>query len=108
MDAINGTAGELTPVSEEAVLEGWAVTSEVAATGDAMLALSNASNRYTAGLERVLERSDVAAALQREDALMSGFKQRVDLAAVAPGEYAVHVRVGGIQCDTGRRLVVGS
>lgn len=108
LDAVDGVAvGDAAAIAGQAVMEGWAVPADPAATGDAMLVLSGAGASYTANLARSLERPDVAASLQREDAATSGFKQRVSLASVAAGEYAVHVRVGGVQCDTGRKVVVG-
>lgn len=108
LEAVNGAAmGDLASVSGEAVMEGWAVPADPAAMGEAMLVLAGADSAYVANLTRSLERPDVAASLQREDAATSGFKQRVSLASVAAGEYAVHVRVGGVQCDTGRKVAVG-
>jgi hypothetical protein len=107
LDAVDGVAvGDSAAIAGQAVMEGWAVPADPAAMGDAMLVLSGAGASYTANLTRSLERPDVAASLQREDAATSGFKQRVSLASVAEGEYAVHVRVGGVQCDTGRKVVV--
>ena len=107
LDAVDGAAaGSAMPVAREAVLDGWAVPADPAAPGDAALILAGAENRYSARLGLSLERPDVAEALQREDALTSGFKQRASFASVAPGQYAVHVRVGGMDCDTGKALVI--
>ncbi len=109
LEAVNGApVGDSAAVAGEAIIEGWAVPSDPADNGDAMLVLSGAENRYATSLTRSFDRPDVSASLQREDALTSGFKQRTSLAAVAAGEYVVHVRIGGVECDTGRKLVVGA
>lgn len=107
LDGVNGApAGDSVAVSGEAVLEGWAVASEANGAGDATIVLVGSQDQYAAALDRSLERPDVASALQRDDALRSGFKQRTTLASVSPGEYAIHVRIGAVECDTGRKLVV--
>jgi hypothetical protein len=107
LDAVDGApAGSAMSVAGEAVLDGWAVAADPAVTGDAVLILVGAENRYAAPVPLSLDRPDVAEALQREDARTSGFKHRASFASVAPGQYAVHVRVGGMDCDTGKALVV--
>lgn len=108
LDAVDGAiAGAATPVGGQAVLSGWGAPADPAAPRDAVLVLVGAEARYSAPLALSVERPDVAEALQREDARASGFDLRASFTGVAPGQYAVRVRVGGADCDTGKALVVG-